>query len=91
MIKQLIYAPANKYFAQKKALNHSLLFLNSEMNNTTLAVVAVVAALALLGVVMVLVANNLAIQEVEAGCERGGAVNKSLEKSNGKCFDRGTF
>jgi hypothetical protein len=61
------------------------------MNNTTLAVIAVLAALALLGVVMVLVANNLAVQEAEAGCERGKAVNKSLEKSNGRCFDRGTF
>jgi hypothetical protein len=91
MIKQLSYAPANKYFAQQKALNHSLLFSDSEMNNTTLAVIAVLAALALLGVVMVLVANNLAIQEAEAGCERGKAVNKSLEKSNGRCFDRGTF
>jgi hypothetical protein len=61
------------------------------MNNTTLAVIAVLAALTLLGVVMVLVANNLAIQEAEAGCERGKAVNQSLQKSNGRCFDRGTF
>jgi hypothetical protein len=60
-------------------------------NNTTFVVVAIVAALALLGLVMVLVANNLAIREVEAGCERGRAVNQSLEKSNGKCFDGGTF
>jgi hypothetical protein len=60
-------------------------------NNNQLAIIALVAALGLLGLVMVLVANNLAIQEVEAGCERGPAVNKSLEKSNGKCFDRGTF
>jgi hypothetical protein len=61
------------------------------MKNNQLALIAVVAALALLGGVMVLVANNLAIQEAEAGCERGGAVNKSLEKSKGRCFDRGTF
>jgi hypothetical protein len=40
---------------------------------------------------MVLVAQNLALQEAEAGCERGPAVNKSIEKSNGRCFDRGTF
>ena len=60
-------------------------------HNTTFMVVAIVAALALLGVVMVLVANNLAIQEAEAGCERGPAVNRSLERSSGKCFDRGTF
>jgi hypothetical protein len=61
--------------------------------NTTLVVIAIVAALALLGLVMVFIAQNLAFQEVEAGCERGsgGAVNKALAKSNGKCFDRGTF
>jgi hypothetical protein len=60
-------------------------------NNTTLAIVAVAVALGVLGGVMVLVTNNLAIQEAEAGCERGPAVNQSLLKSNGKCFDRGTF
>jgi hypothetical protein len=58
---------------------------------TTIAIIAIVAALGVLGVVMVLVANNLAIQEAEAGCERGKAVNKSLEKSHGKCLDEGTF
>ena len=61
------------------------------MKNNQLALIAVVAALALLGVVMVLVANNLAIQEAEAGCERVLAVNRSLERSNGRCFDRGTL
>jgi hypothetical protein len=59
--------------------------------NTTIVVIAILAALALLGLVMVLVANNLAIQEAEAGCERGKAVNQSLAKSSGRCFDRGTF
>jgi hypothetical protein len=52
-------------------------------------VVAIVAALALLGVVMVLVANNLAIQEVEAGCERGNAGSLAFNQSKGRCFDRG--
>jgi hypothetical protein len=59
--------------------------------NTTIVVIAILAALALLGVVMVLVANNLAIQEVEAGCERGGAGSHAFNQSKGKCFDRGTF
>jgi len=59
--------------------------------NTTLVVIAVVAALALLGLLVVFIAQNLAFQEVEAGCERGKAVNQALAKSNGKCFDRGTF
>jgi hypothetical protein len=60
------------------------------VNNMTFAIIAIVAALALLGVVMVLVANNLAIQEAEAGCERGGGT-PALNASKGKCFDRGTF
>jgi hypothetical protein len=60
-------------------------------NNTTLAIVAVVAALGVLGGVMVLVANNLAIQEAEAGCERGNAGSHALNQSKGRCFDRGTF
>jgi hypothetical protein len=55
-------------------------------NNTTFAVIAIVAALALLGVVVVLVANNLAMQQAEAGCERGPAVNTSYPNSNGRCF-----
>lgn len=58
------------------------------MENTTLAVIAIVAALAVLGLVMVFVAQNLALQKAQAGCEQGPAVNKSLEKSNGRCFDR---
>jgi hypothetical protein len=59
--------------------------------NTTIVVIAILAALALLGVVMVLVANNLAIQEVEAGCERGAAGSHAFNQSKGKCFDRGTL
>jgi hypothetical protein len=59
--------------------------------NTSIAIIAIVAALGVLGLVIVLVANNLALQEAEAGCERGKAVNQSLAKSNGRCFDRGTF
>jgi hypothetical protein len=59
--------------------------------NTTIVIIAIVAALALLGVVMVLVANNLAIQEVEAGCERGNAGSHAFNQSKGKCFDRGTL
>jgi hypothetical protein len=60
------------------------------MNNTTLAVVAIVSGLAVFGVVMVTVAVTMQLQEAEAECETGLAVNKSHEKSNGRCFDRGT-
>jgi len=66
-------------------------YSQEEERNVWIAIIAVVAALALLGGVMVLVANNLAIQEAEAGCERGPAVNRSFERSNGRCFDRGTL
>ncbi len=61
------------------------------MKNNQLALIAVVTALALLGGVMVLVTNNLAIQEAEAGCERGNAGSHALNQSKGRCFDRGTF
>jgi hypothetical protein len=64
---------------------------SQEEKTTTIAIIAIVAALALLGVVIVLAVVTIPLQEAEAGCERGLAVNKSLEKSNGKCFDRGTF
>jgi uncharacterized membrane protein YjgN (DUF898 family) len=57
--------------------------------NTTIVVIAIVAALALLGVVAVTLV--IIAPEAEAGCERGPAVNKALEGSKGKCFDRGTF
>ncbi len=67
------------------------LFYNCLMRENQLAVIAIVAALAMLGGVMALVANNLAIQEADAGCERGAAVNRSFERSSGRCFDRGTF
>jgi hypothetical protein len=57
--------------------------------NTMLVVIAILAALALLGAVAVTVL--IIAPQAEAGCERGKAVNQSLQKSNGKCFDRGTF
>jgi hypothetical protein len=57
--------------------------------NTTIIIIAILAALALLGVVAVTVVTIA--PEAEAGCERGPAVNQSLLKSKGKCFDRGTF
>jgi hypothetical protein len=59
--------------------------------NTTIAIIAIVAALALLGVVIMLAVMTIPAQEAEAGCERGAAFNQSFPKSKGKCFDRGTF
>jgi hypothetical protein len=64
---------------------------NDSQKITSIAIIAIVAALGVLGVVVVLAVVTIPVQEAEAGCERGAAVNKSLEKSKGRCFDRGTF
>jgi hypothetical protein len=57
--------------------------------NTMLIVIAILAALVLLGALAVTV---IAIApQAEAGCERGKAINQALQKSDGRCFDRGTF
>ncbi len=48
--------------------------------------IAVVAALALLGVVVVTVAVTIPLQEAEAGCERGAAVGQAFNASQGRCF-----
>jgi hypothetical protein len=61
------------------------------MNNTTLVVIALVAALALLGVVIVLTVTTIPIQEAEAGCERGAAGSHAFNQSKGRCLDRGTI
>jgi hypothetical protein len=57
--------------------------------NTMLIVIAILAALALLGALAVTVI--VIAPQAEAGCERGPAVNKALGQSNGKCLDRGAF
>jgi hypothetical protein len=61
------------------------------MNNTTLVVIALVAALALLGVVIVLTVTTIPIQEAEAGCEKGNRGSHAFNQSKGKCLDRGTI
>lgn len=32
-----------------------------------------------------------AMEEADAGCERGGAPSTAFNASKGRCFDRGTF
>ena len=59
--------------------------------NTTFVVIALIAVLALLGVVIVLAVMTIPLQEAEAGCERGNAGSHALNQSKGRCFDRGTF
>ena len=72
----------NGAYAQK-ALNHSL-FLNLKMNNTTFAVIAIVSALALLGVVAVTVASITLQQEAEArGCS---ATSPAANASKLRCI-----
>ena len=53
--------------------------------NASMAIIAIVAALGLLGVVAITTVS-ISLQQAEAGCERGPAVNQSIMKSNGKCF-----
>jgi hypothetical protein len=56
------------------------------MQDNQLALIAFVAALALLGVVVVTVAVTIPLQEAEAGCERGGASGTAFNASKGRCF-----
>jgi hypothetical protein len=51
----------------------------------TLAVVAIVATLAMFGVVMVTIA--LPLQQAEAGCERGRGLPIAFNASLGRCFN----
>jgi hypothetical protein len=54
-------------------------------SNTTFAVIAIVAALALFGVVAITLVT-LPLQQAEAGCERGGAPSTAFNASKGRCF-----
>jgi hypothetical protein len=53
--------------------------------NTTIVVIAIAAALAMLGVVVVTVLS-IPLQEAEAGCERGGGASTAFNASKGRCF-----
>ncbi len=64
---------------------------SKQEKTAAITIIAIVAALAVLGLVMVLVANNLGLQEAEAGCERGKAGSHAFNQSKGRCFDRGTL
>jgi hypothetical protein len=55
-------------------------------NQQQLALLALVAALALLGVVVVTVAVTIPLQKAEAGCERGAAPSTAFNASKGRCF-----
>jgi hypothetical protein len=65
-------------------------YRSNEEKTATMAIIAIIAALGVLGLVMVLVANNLALQEAEArpftpvrGCDAGGV---AFNASQGRCF-----
>jgi hypothetical protein len=54
--------------------------------NKIIIVIAILAALALLGVVVVTVAVTIPLQQAEAGCERGlGASAPAINASKGRC------
>jgi cytochrome c oxidase assembly factor CtaG len=59
--------------------------------NTSITVIAIAAALAVLGVVIVLALLAIPVQEAEAGCERGGirALVHAFNASQGRCFGQG--
>ena len=55
--------------------------------DTTFAVIAIVAALALFGVVMVMVSVTMQVQEAEAiGCTSGAAASTAFNASKGRCL-----
>jgi hypothetical protein len=54
---------------------------------TSIRVIAIVASLALLGVVGVTVAVTIpSLQEAKAGCEREPVVSQAFNASKGRCF-----
>jgi hypothetical protein len=71
-------------FYKFEDVNHS----QREKITTSRVIIAIVVALALLGLVAITI---ITIQVVEAGCERGNAGSHAFNQSKGKCFDRGTF
>jgi hypothetical protein len=59
-------------------------FLSFRMNDTTFAVIAIVAALVMFGVVVVTVATTMQLQQAEAaGCPTN---NPAGNASKGRCF-----
>jgi hypothetical protein len=56
-------------------------------NNNQLAVIAIVAAMALLGVVVVTVTVTVPLQQAEAGCEKGRGLPIAFNASKGRCFN----
>ncbi|HZC49154.1 MAG TPA: hypothetical protein VE244_08855 [Nitrososphaeraceae archaeon] len=51
---------------------------------TTLTLFAIIAAVGVLGIVIA--DTIIAIQEAEAGCERGAAPSTAVNASQGRCF-----
>jgi hypothetical protein len=59
------------------------------MNNTTMVVIVLVAALALLGIVAVIIVPMQQVAEGLRGCINAGslkALNTALPASDGRCF-----
>jgi hypothetical protein len=68
-------------------LKKKLPFYGLEMNDTTYVVIAIVAALGLLGVVAITVVT-FPLQQAEAGCEKGLPQSaRAFNASQGRCFN----
>jgi hypothetical protein len=63
-------------------MNHSS---REQERNVSIAIIAIVAAVALFGVVAVTI-FAIPLQQAEAGCERGAAVSQAFNASKGRCF-----
>jgi hypothetical protein len=55
------------------------------MNETTFVVIAIVAALALFGVLAITIVS-IPLQEAEAGCEKSAVGINAFNASQGRCF-----
>jgi hypothetical protein len=57
------------------------------MKTTTITIaIALAVAVFVTGLIVV-----PAMEEADAGCERGGGLPLAFNASKGRCFDRGTF
>jgi hypothetical protein len=65
----------------------SMNYSSKKENTTSIVLIAIMAALALLGVVIGLAVVTIPLQEAEAGCERGfPASAPAFNASSGRCF-----
>jgi hypothetical protein len=59
---------------------------NDYSKKMSIAILAIMAALVLLGVVIMLAVMTIPVQEAEAGYERGAAPSTAVNALKGRCF-----